>query len=327
MDIVLINISISLGIYLTIATTLIIINGKSKDIGISEDGLKFDELAIDYSKMPEHKSYICRDETILNYHHYSAKSEKVLIMIHGSGWHDQYFYTLATYLSSENITNVYTPNLRGHGKNPKRRGDINYINQIEDDLADFIKMIKEKHPNSTIILGGHSSGGGLAIRFAGSKYNDMIDGYILLSPFLKYNAPTMRSKSGGWAFARMPRIIGLSMLNNIKVTFLNKLNVIDFNMPVEYRDGTETLSYSHRLNTGFAPRNYKKDISNMDQKLLVVVGTSDESFIAEKFSLVFTPYKEDFDIVLLENVTHMGLVIGNEIKTVLNKWISKIDQK
>jgi len=327
MDIVLINISISLGIYLTIATTLIIINGKSKDIGISEDGLKFDELAIDYSKMPEHKSYICRDETILNYHHYSAKSEKVLIMIHGSGWHDQYFYTLATYLSSENITNVYTPNLRGHGKNPKRRGDINYINQIEDDLADFIKMIKEKHPNSTIILGGHSSGGGLAIRFAGSKYNDMIDGYILLSPFLKYNAPTMRSKSGGWAFARMPRIIGLSMLNNIKVTFLNKLNVIDFNMPVEYRDGTETLSYSHRLNTGFAPRNYKKDISNMDQKLLVVVGTSDESFIAEKFSLVFTPYKEDFDIVLLENVTHMGLVIGNEIKTVLKKWISKIDQK
>lgn len=248
MEIVFINIIISIGIYLVIATTLIIINGKSKKIDSSEGGLKFDELAIDYSHMPKNETYTCRDKTKLSYQHYSSQSEKVLIMLHGSGWHSQYLYKLGEYISSENIAIVYTPTLRGHGTNPERRGDIDYINQLEDDLADFILMIKKRHPNSKVIVGGHSSGGGLAVRFAGSKYNSYADGYILLSPFLKYNAPTMRSESGGWAFARMPRIVGLSMLNNIGIALFNKLEVIDFNMPKDYRDGTETLSYSFPIN-------------------------------------------------------------------------------
>lgn len=321
MDIILINIAISIGIYLTIATTLILINGKSKDIGSSDEGIIFDELAIDYSNMPQYKTYVCRDKTKLDYHHYPAQSEKILILIHGSGWHNQYFYKLADHLSSNNITNVYAPNLRGHGKNPERRGDIDYINQLEDDLSDFIDMVKKEHPLSKVILGGHSSGGGLAVRFAGSKYNDKVDGYLLLSPFLKYNSPTMRNKSGGWAYARMPRIIGLSMLNNIRITLFNKLKVIDFNMPTDYRDGTETLSYSHRLNTGYAPRNYKKDLMKMNQKLLVVVGKSDESFIAEKFSPIISLYKDDAKFELLNNTTHMGLVVGSEVRESVIKWI------
>jgi non-heme chloroperoxidase len=326
MDIILINIAISVVIFFTIALSLIVINGKSKKIATTEDGLKFDELAIDYSNMKPLQTYICRDNTKLNYHHYQSQSETILILLHGSGWHSQYLFRIANYISSENISNVYTPDLRGHGKTPIRRGDIDYINQLEDDLADFIDMIKRKHPNSKIILGGHSSGGGLAIRFAGSKYNNEIDGYILLSPFLKYNAPTMRKESGGWAFARMPRIVGLSMLNGMRITLLNNLKVIDFNMPKDYRDGTETLSYSYRLNEGYAPRNYKKDLAKMNQKLLVVVGESDESFIAEKFSTEISSYKADAEVVLLKNTTHMGVVVGNQIGEVLSKWFTEFNE-
>ena len=205
------------------------------------------------------------------------KAGEVLVLLHGSGWHSKYLFPLAKYISSENLAHVYTPDLRGHGISPIKRGDINYINQLEDDLADFVSIVREKHPNSTLIIGGHSSGGGLAIRFAGSKYGKYADAYMLLSPFLKYNAPTMKLNSGGWASAHIPRIIGLSMLNNVGITWFNYLKVIDFNMPEEYRDGTETLSYSYRLNTGFAPRNYKKDLSAIKQEVLVVVGKSDES--------------------------------------------------
>lgn len=92
-------------------------------------------------------------------------------------------------------------------------------------------MINKKHHEAKIILGGHSSGGGLAIRFAGSKYAEKVFAYLMLTPFLKYNAPTMRSKSGGWAYANMPLIAGLSMLNNVGITWFNHLSVIDFNMP------------------------------------------------------------------------------------------------
>ena len=324
MDFIIINIIVSAGITLTIATILILINGKEKQ-GLSTDGnLKFDELEIDYSEMPAAKQYTCRDNVKLNYYNYSAKPEKILILLHGSGWHSKYFFSLAKYISSENIANVYTPDLRGHGINPIKRGDIKYINQLEDDIADFIEVIKKKHPKSKIIVGGHSSGGGLAIRFAGSKYGKYVNGYIMLSPYLKYNAPTIRVNSGGWAFPRMPRIIGLSILNSFKIKWLNGLEVIDFNMPKEYRDGTETLSYSYRLNTGYAPRNYKNDFKKMKQKALIVAGESDESFIAENFLPEVSKYKEDIEVITLKKTTHMGVVVGDKIKPIIKKWINEL---
>lgn len=325
MNIIFQNLIISIAVYFAIATILILVNGKSKEIESKKGGLKFDELIINYEKIPSLDSYVCRDGVKLNHYHYSAQTNKVLILLHGSGWHSKYFYSLAKYISSENIANVYTPNLRGHGINPIKRGDINYINQLEDDLADLIEMIKKKHPNSKVIMGGHSSGGGLALRFAGSEYGKYADAYMLLSPYLKYNAPTMRNNSGGWAFARMPRIIGLSMLNNVGISWFNNLKVIDFNMPETYRDGTETLSYSYRLNTGFAPRDYKKDLSKIKQKVLVGVGESDESFIAEKFLPEISKYKKDVEVVQLKNVTHMGIVMGNEVRPVIKKWITELD--
>lgn len=55
------------------------------------------------------------------------------------------------------MAHVYTPDLRGHGIAPAKRGDIDYIKQYEDDLADLIKLTKTKHPNSKLIMGGHSS--------------------------------------------------------------------------------------------------------------------------------------------------------------------------
>ena len=58
------------------------------------------------------------------------KAEEVLVLLHGSGWHSKYLFPLAKYISSENLAHVYTPDLRGHGINPIKRGDIDYINQF-----------------------------------------------------------------------------------------------------------------------------------------------------------------------------------------------------
>jgi hypothetical protein len=43
-------------------------------------------------------------------------------------------------------------------------------------------------------------------------------------------------------------------LNNVGILWFNHLTVIDFNLPEEARNGTDTLAYSQRLKTGFAPR-------------------------------------------------------------------------
>lgn len=319
------NILFSAGGYLIVALTLVLVDGKSKKDSLENNNLEFKELNLDYNDLPEAKSYMTRDQRDLNYRYYPSQSNKVLILLHGSGWHSRYFLPLANSISKKNFAHVYTPDLRGHGTDPDTRGDIEYIDQLEDDIHDLIQQIKKLHKDSRIIIGGHSSGGGLALRFAGSIYGREADAYLFLSPYLKYNSPTMIKNSGGWTSVHMPRIIGLSMLNNIGIRLFNKLNVIDFNMPIEYRDGSETLSYSYRLNTGYAPRNYTKDLLRIDQKLLVVVGSADEAFKAEEFLPEISKYKPDVKVSIIESVSHMGIVVGEEVIPVIRKWLSDIE--
>jgi len=314
---ILLNVAISLFVYLIIAFFLIV-SPKPKP---NKNKISFDELKIDYSKIPRMDVYKSRDSTKLQYRYYASQSDRVVILLHGSGWHSQYFLTLAKSISE--FAHVYTPDLRGHGTCPKKRGDIDYIDQLEDDLSDFLNIIKQKHKDSKIILAGHSSGGGLAVRFAGCKYGDMIDAYLLLSPFLKYNAPTIRPNSGGWTNPHTKRIIGLILLNNLGIRCFNYLPVISFNMPKEVRDGTESLSYTYRMNTGYSPRNYKKDLAKINQPLLVLAGTKDESFIAEKFKPVISEFTSA-EVEIIKGVTHMGIVVDPKVRSTIMKWLKGI---
>ena len=310
---------ISVLIYFGIAGVLMLV-GKPKKFDQVQRGIAFKELLFDYSGIPKLNSFEARDGKILSYRHYPAESDKTIILLHGSGWHSRYFFPLAQFLSSEGLAQVYTPDLRGHGPAPVKRGDVGHINQLEDDLADFIVLIRKKNPNAILIVSGHSSGGGLAIRFAGSRYGKEANAYMLLSPFLKYNAPTIRSNSGGWAEPYTGRIIGLTMLNNVGIHWFDYLPAIAFNMPKEFRDGTETLLYSHRLNTAYAPRDYKKDLGALTQPLLVVAGAADEAFIADKFEPVISRYTT-VQVELLPGVTHMGVVVAPEVRPVIKEWL------
>ena len=315
---------ISIMNYFIIASVLILIGNPKKPFS-DQNRLSFTELFIDYSELPKLQNYTARDGTFLAYRHYPAESNKVLILLHGSGWHSQYFLPLAGFIASQGIARVYTPDLRGHGRSPQKRGDVDYIGQLEDDLADFIAVIKKDNPNSMLIVGGHSSGGGLAIRFAGSRYGQQADAYLLLAPWLQYNAPTRRPETGRWARPYTLRIIGLSMLNNVGVRFFNDLTVIEFNIPKEARDGTETLSYSYRLNKSYAPRNYKKDLSAITQPLLVVVGTADKVFFADKYEPVISQYT-DVQVTLLQGLTHMGVVASPKTRPVIGEWLSGLNK-
>lgn len=315
---------ISITIYSGLAAVLIIVGTSKKSIP-SKNAFGFDELRFDYSRLPRLQKFQARDGTTLSYRYYASHSEQVLILLHGSGWHSQYFLPLAEFLQANDLAQVYTPDLRGHGHTPVRRGDLDYIGQLEDDLADFMSMIRHEYPHARLIVGGHSSGGGLAIRFAGSQYGKLAHAYVLLSPFLKYNAPTIRTNSGGWATPYTGRIIGLTMLNNVGVHWFDSFSAIAFNMPKEFRDGTETLVYSHRLNTAYAPRNYKTDLTAMTQPVLVVAGTADEAFLAEQFEPVMSQYTA-VQVTLLQGVTHMGVVVGSDVHPVLKDWLENFDE-
>ena len=112
---------------------------------------------------------------------------------------------------AERGVETFAVDMRGHGASGTR-GDIGYVGQLEDDLADFVAVVRKTVPSAPLTLVGHSSGGGFALRVAGSPIQNLFERTVLLAPYLGYDAPSTRPGSGGWAKADIPRIIGLAAL-------------------------------------------------------------------------------------------------------------------
>jgi pimeloyl-ACP methyl ester carboxylesterase len=75
----------------------------------------------------------------------------------------------------------------------------------------------------------------------------------------------------------------------------------------------------------YAPRDYRKDIGAITQPLLVVAGTGDESFFAEQYQPVISRYTT-VNVKLLEGVTHMGVVVGPEVRPVVKEWLESLSR-
>ncbi|MFT4961195.1 MAG: pimeloyl-ACP methyl ester carboxylesterase [Paracoccaceae bacterium] len=265
-----------------------------------------------------------RDGFDLQIRDYPDAYGPLLILVHGSGWHGHQFLSLAAGL--QDVAHVVVPDLRGHGPNPGRRGDIDYIGQLEDDLADLIKATAK--PGQKVVLLGHSSGGGLVTRTAGGSHGMLLDGAILLAPFLKHDAPTTRPGSGGWANVLLRRIIGLNMLNAAKITALNHLQVIQFRFPASVLDGplgdTATTGYSFRLNTSYAPRgDYLGDVAALPEFLLIV-GEKDEAFIAAKYQPLMSGVTDKGQYLLVPDTGHLAIVDAPTTLTAIRTFLNEI---
>lgn len=247
----------------------------------------------------------------------------LLVMVHGSGMHSGQFEYLATMLAERGAADVLVPVLRGHGPSPERRGDVDYVGQLEDDLAALITA--EAGPDQEVILLGHSSGGGLVVRFAGGAHGAMLDRAILLAPYLGHDAPPTRPNAGGWAYPHLRRYIGLEILNGFGLTALNGLKVVQFNLPEAVRAdpnaGVMTEFYSYRLNTSFHPRSdLGADLSNLPETLLIA-GADDEAFLAD----LYQPTLETFTALgtyhVVPDLQHMNLVDAPRTAKLVTDWL------
>jgi pimeloyl-ACP methyl ester carboxylesterase len=290
----------------------------------SGDGLHFERLkgAAD-APLAALEPYATRSGRTLTVRRYGEPSAWGVVMLHGSGYHSSYLAGFGGAVARGAGVQVFTPDLRGHGPTPERRGDTDYVDQLEDDVADLIGWMGEVHGIEHALVGGHSSGGGLAVRFAGSPHGEAADAYFVLAPYLGHAAPTTRKNAGGWARPRVGRIVGLGILNGFGITAWNDATVITFEMPEAVRDGTETLAYSYRLNTGYAPRDYAKDLAAVRRPWLGLIGAEDEAFLPEALAPTLLAHAEA-EVFVLEGVGHLDVTASPEAADRLVRFIGRV---
>lgn len=304
----------------------LILSQPARPLVPSEQTLDFDRLLqmgrLAADQIPEPQPVVMRDGYQLQVRQYSNGEGPLTILLHGSGWNGLQFSDLALKLPGR----VLVPDLRGHGALPGTRGDVDYIGQFEDDLADLIAA--RVNPGQKVVLIGHSSGGGLVVRFAGGRHGPLIDAAVLLAPFLHHQAPTMRANAGGWSQPLLRRLIALSMLNAVGITAWNHLTVIQFNMPAKVLDGPlghlATTSYSYRLNKSFAPRHdYLKDINSLPS-FLVVAGTADEAFVASAYKPLMQGATSLGQYQMVAGTGHLDLVDAPETLDAIKGFLGEL---
>jgi alpha-beta hydrolase superfamily lysophospholipase len=262
--------------------------------------------AVDRSTMPGLERFSARDGTVLAYRHYPARSPatgQIAVVVHGSSGSSIAVHALANGLAERGV-DTYAPDIRGHGASGTR-GDIGHLGQLEDDLADFVADIRKTNQTAPLTLIGHSSGGGFALRVAGSPIQNLFARTVLLAPYLGYDAPSSRQDAGGWASPDIPRFLGLSILRRLGVVCCESLPTIAFAVPPN-TSAILASTYSYRLMRNFgSSTNYRDDLAAAGRPVVLFGGAADELMQPGKYVEAVGPRVA---VRLIEGVNHMGIV-------------------
>jgi alpha-beta hydrolase superfamily lysophospholipase len=266
--------------------------------------------SVDFSALPAIERFQARDGTVLGFRHYPAVSPatgRAAIVIHGSsGSSAATIHALSGALAAHGVE-TFAIDIRGHGASGTR-GDIAYVGQLEDDLADFVAAVRMTTPTAPLTLIGHSAGGAFALRVAGSPIQNLFVRTVLLAPYLGYSAPTNRPNSGGWVSADVPRILGLMALRTVGITCCEALPVLAFAVPPNSENNL-VPAYSDRLMRNFAThQDFRTDLAAATKPLTIFSGVDDELMLADKYVEAVRGAAPPVNVRLIDGVNHMGIV-------------------
>jgi len=270
-------------------------------------------MRIDAAGAPDLSRYQARDGTWLAYRLYPAANgarDRIAILAHGSSASSEEMHAVAMALPAAGITAVAV-DFRGHGASGTR-GDVAYLGQLDDDLADLIAELRKASPGARFSLVGHSAGGGFALRVAGESLGEAFDRFVLLSPYLGYSAPTNRPARGPgfWASPDLPRIIATILLGRVGIDWPQSLPAIAFANAPEAKMFA-TSQYSFRLLQNYtAPSDWRGAFERSKGRIAVIAGADDELMNAEACRSELPPLGAP--VTIIPGVDHIGIVYRPE---------------
>ncbi len=265
--------------------------------------------AIPQEGKPEFSRFQARDGAWLAYRLYPAadgKTDRLAILAHGSSASSDEMHAVAKALAAAGVA-ALAFDARGHGASGGH-GDIAYLGQLDDELADLVAGTRKTYPKARLTLIGHSSGGGVALRIAAGPLGELIDRFVLLAPYLGYAAPTNRPSqgTGRWAEPDIPRIVAITILARMGIDWPQALPVIAFaNAPEAAMAATSRYSFRLMVNYG-PPSDWRGALAGAAGRIELIAGQNDELMDASAYRSVVAPL--GVGVTLLSGVDHMGIV-------------------
>lgn len=279
--------------------------------------------------------FITRDGESLFVKKVGESSHTQIIFLHGIASTHKTVLKTAKLLNSKTGSQVLLPDLRGHGESGGTAFDVAYKGQYEDDLEDLILHLNERgnynkprgqsQLDRKILIGGHSMGGGIAMRYALKEHKPDVDGYLLFAP--NFGEGPTQKKVGGNESHNAPihfdtkRMIGILMLNSIGVTQLDSLPIMYFNFPPQMM----AYSYASIMSAQpIRPDNTEMALASIKQPLLTIVGSEDEVFVASAYPDFIEQNTVLGETVLVDETDHMGVLYSEDAIDSAARWFNKL---
>ncbi len=260
-----------------------------------------------FAELPKVQSLKARDGAPLNYRLYPGRADHAVVLLHGSTGSGVEMLKLAQALQAAGAT-VYAISLRGHGGSGTANGDVSYLGQLDDDLADLVKGLGLDRPGVHRTLAGFSSGGGFVLRIAGGPQATLFNDYLAISPYVAQDSPTNKPNAGGWAGVALPRIIALSLLDGLGLPWFQGLPAVHFATDAK-ASNSRTPVYSFRLVASLQlGRDWRAVLARISAPARIVVGADDELFNADQFQPLVQAINPRIGVTVVPNEGHLAMI-------------------
>lgn len=285
--------------------------------------------AMDTSDLPAAETITVAGDCKLAFRHYPGRSDArtIVVLIHGSAGSGAQLHALASGIAASGTAQVYTLDMRGHGLSEGKPGHaVFHVEQPCQDIAEFIAFLDRTTPHARIILGGHSAGGGLALRFSRSRAGRRVAGYLFLTPYVGLGSPTIRPLFGGWIAVRMNRLRAVILANVLGIKRFNNMTVISFDLSGCPDRGSYTPSWSFNTALAMGPGRWTPGAGSIeiDKAVLVVAAGRDECFYADAYPEAFRVLAPQAELRTVKNIGHWDVLVDTEVVAITTGWLSKI---
>lgn len=282
------------------------------------------------ASIPRVENFEARDRSLIGYRHYRSKQPTriKLYLVHAETWDDLQFTALATTLATRlGIADVFTFDMRGHGQNPLHRGDLAYVGQPTDDLADLVRATSEQ--GDVIVVGGHSAGAAVAARFAAAPGQTKLAGVLLLAPVLSQDFEANKADFGGWALPLKWRVAALKLQNAIGIHWSDREIAVQYAVPQAVWEGplgfSVTSDYTWRYVKSLQlPSADGSDLTRVRAPYLAIVGSDDEVIDATKLEQAIKTFNKVGETSVVPQETHFSIVNSPQTLAILQNWLSKL---